>query len=128
MNPFADVPRSFFCRFFIVPALLLLNHSYSFAQNEAAGEKLFELNCASCHTFKQDGIGPQLGGLNEVVDKKYLTEFIKNPKAMIDARVARASDKYRKFKTVMPGFAHLKASELDDVVAFILDQTGPGPE
>ncbi len=109
--------------FFLMPIWLTCN--LAVAQNIRNGVSLFEANCASCHNFKQDGIGPQLGGLKEVVDPNYLTEFIKNPKAMIDARVARAFDKYKKFGTVMPGFNHLKQSELDDLVAYILDKPAP---
>jgi glucose/arabinose dehydrogenase/mono/diheme cytochrome c family protein len=97
----------------------------SFAQNARTGEKLFETNCASCHNFRQDGIGPQLGGLKEVVDENYLTEFIKSPKAMIDARVARAADKFKKFGTVMPDFKHLKPAEINDLVAYILEKPAP---
>lgn len=28
----------------------------------AAGEASFNKNCSGCHNFRQDGIGPQLGG------------------------------------------------------------------
>ncbi|GAB2554745.1 PQQ-dependent sugar dehydrogenase [Spirosoma areae] len=95
------------------------------AQDARKGEKLFDVNCTSCHNFKQDGIGPQLGGLKEVVDEHYLTEFIKSPKAMIDARVARAFDKFKKFGSVMPDFKHLKSTEIDNLIAFILEKPAP---
>ncbi|MEZ0610839.1 PQQ-dependent sugar dehydrogenase [Fibrella sp. WM1] len=105
--------------------ILALQAEPSFAQTVANGEKLFEANCASCHNFKQDGIGPQLGGLKGVVDPQYLDQFIKSPKAMIDSRVARAYDKFRKFRTVMPNFNHLEQREIDQLVAYILKQPAP---
>ena len=107
--------------------IVLLSGKSLFAQDKRSGEKLFETNCASCHNFKQDGIGPQLGGLKEIVNEKYLTEFIKSPKAMIDARVARAFDKFKKFGVVMPDFKHLKPTEINDLVAFILEKPAPEP-
>lgn len=109
----------------IFSTLLFLRCTGSWAQDAPVGEALFEANCAACHNFKQDGIGPQLGGLKEAVDPAYLAEFIKSPKAMIDARVARAVDKYKKFKTIMPDFKHLGTKEIDDVVAYILEKPAP---
>ncbi|CCG98180.1 cytochrome c class I [Fibrella aestuarina BUZ 2] len=108
--------------FLVILALLA---SPSFAQTVANGETLFEAKCASCHNFKQDGIGPQLGGLKGVVDAQYLDQFIKSPKAMIDSRVARAYDKFRKFRTVMPNFNYLEQREIDQLVAYILKQPAP---
>lgn len=112
-------------RLFVFSAVLLVQAGPVFSQNTETGETIFDARCASCHNFKQDGIGPQLGGLKGVVDKTYLVNFIKSPKAMIDNRVARAYDKFRKFRTVMPDFSYLKQQELDDVVAYILKQPAP---
>lgn len=106
-------------------ALVLLPSESSFAQNVRTGEKLFEANCAGCHNFRQDGIGPQLGGLKEIVDENYLSKFIKSPKAMIEAQVARATDKFKKFGTVMPDFKHLKPAEINDLIAYILQKPAP---
>jgi mono/diheme cytochrome c family protein len=40
------------------------------------GAKVFEENCLTCHNFEQDGIGPQLGGLQGAVAADYLIKFI----------------------------------------------------
>ncbi|WP_460945090.1 PQQ-dependent sugar dehydrogenase [Spirosoma daeguense] len=90
------------------------------AQNEPKGEKLFSLHCATCHSFKQDGIGPQLSGLKGVVDAQYLTAFIKSPKKMIDAKHPRALEKSKKFGNIMPDFPQLKPGEMQELVAYIL--------
>lgn len=104
--------------FFFIP---FSGHS----QNVNRGAQVFELHCANCHNFKDDGIGPQLGGLKGIVDKQYLLDFINNPKALIDANVARAQDKYKKFKSYMPSFSHLDPKDLQDVIAFILEKPSP---
>lgn len=112
-------------RLFVLSALIILRYGSSFAQDTRSGEKLFDANCAGCHNFKQDGIGPQLGGLKGVLDHTYLINFIKSPKAQIDAQVARALDKAKKFGTVMPDFKQLTPAELDDLVAYILEKPAP---
>lgn len=95
----------------------------SFCQNLKNGAELFELNCSSCHNFKTDAIGPQLSGLNGVVDKAYLTAFIKNPQALIDAKNPRAIEKFKKFKVVMPAFDYLEEADIQDIIAFILEKS-----
>ncbi|GAB3037397.1 PQQ-dependent sugar dehydrogenase [Spirosoma pulveris] len=125
MQPFRYTSLAVLCRLIVFSAFVILPNASSIAQDARTGEKLFDANCAGCHNFKQDGIGPQLGGLKNAVDRHYLTEFIKSPKAQIDARVARAVEKARKFGTVMPDFKHLTATELDDLVAYILEKPAP---
>ncbi|MFM6948874.1 MAG: c-type cytochrome, partial [Aquirufa sp.] len=112
-------------RFTVVLLSFLMIPFFGYSQNVDRGAQVFELNCANCHNFKDDGIGPPLGGLKGIVDKQYLLDFIKNPKALIDANVARAQDKYKKFKSYMPGFNHLDNKDLEDVIAFILEKPSP---
>jgi glucose/arabinose dehydrogenase len=109
--------------FFVI--VFFSNINLGYAQNIENGAKLFETNCATCHNFKTDGIGPQLGGLSEVVSETYLSDLIKNPKALIDARNGRAFRKYLQFKSIMPSFDYLQASEIQDVIAFILEKPAP---
>ncbi|MCX6213182.1 PQQ-dependent sugar dehydrogenase [Spirosoma sp.] len=125
MHPSRHPSLAALCRLIISSAFVILHCASSVAQNVRSGEKLFDANCAGCHNFKQDGIGPQLGGLKNAVDRAYLVEFIKSPKAQIDARVARALDKAKKFGTVMPDFKHLTSAELDDLVAYIFEKPAP---
>ena len=51
----------------------------------ARGETAFVQNCSSCHNFVQDGIGPQLSGLTEKVSAEWISNFIHDPKKIIDA-------------------------------------------
>ncbi|GAB4019464.1 hypothetical protein GCM10028808_57310 [Spirosoma migulaei] len=105
--------------------IALLTYTHSYAQEESRGEKLFTLHCAACHTFKEDGIGPQLGGLKGTVDPTYLTAFINSPQALINAKHPRALDRYKQFGTIMPNFNHLKPAEIQELIAFILQKPAP---
>ncbi len=110
-------------RFNLLLSILFLPTINSIAQNK--GKELFELHCASCHNFKQDGIGPHLGGLKESTDNQYLTDMIRNPQKLIDTDNIRAVEKLNKFKVLMPSFGHLKSKEIQDIIAFILEQPAP---
>lgn len=111
--------------FIIFSVIILTKCGTSYTPNVENGGKLFEQNCATCHNFRQDGIGPQLGGLKGVVDQNYLTDFIKSPKAMVDANHPRAVEKYKKFGAMMADFNSLKPGEIQEIVAFILEKPAP---
>src|SRR5687768_11039031 len=51
----------------------------------AKGQLAFSQNCSACHNFRQDGIGPQLGGITRTVPSEWIKDFIKNPKGLVDA-------------------------------------------
>src|SRR5688500_161179 len=70
----------------------------------ARGETAFVQNCSSCHNFIQDGIGPQLSGLTEKVPAEWISDFIHDPKKVIDAGDERARMLFDKYHTVMPSF------------------------
>ncbi len=125
MNLLNHLSISSLLKLIVFSVIVLTKCGTSHTPNAENGGKLFELNCATCHNFKQDAIGPQLGGLKGVVDQNYLTEFIKSPKAMVAAKHERASEKYKKFGAMMPDFNHLKPNEIQDIIAFILEKPAP---
>lgn len=84
-----------------------------------SGEILFSRNCSACHTFLQDGIGPDLSGITELVPKAWLREFIRHPQQYIDAGDARAVSMQAKFKSVMPSFEVLSDTEIDFILAYL---------
>ncbi len=86
------------------------------------GKSIFALNCSACHSFRQDGIGPQLGGLTRLVSPDWIHDFIKNPQAFIDAGDQRAKKLFDKYHTVMPGFAHLPNHDIEGIIAFLHTQ------
>ncbi|MEZ5044749.1 MAG: PQQ-dependent sugar dehydrogenase [Saprospiraceae bacterium] len=83
------------------------------------GMELFNLHCASCHNFTENGIGPNLSGVTSQVDKAWLLAFIKNPPAVIESGDERAVALFEKFKQYMPPFPMLKEEDLEDILGFI---------
>src|SRR6476659_5475459 len=55
-----------------------------------AGEATFTQQCGSCHNFRQDGIGPGLGGLTTEVPVDWIQHFIRDPKKIIESGDQRA--------------------------------------
>jgi mono/diheme cytochrome c family protein len=83
------------------------------------GKTLFLQNCSACHDFRQDGIGPQLGGVTSEVPVEWLQSFIKDPKGMIDEGDKRATDLYEQFHSYMPSFAHLEEPQLHALISYL---------
>ena len=71
----------------------------------AKGKASFIQNCSGCHNFRQDGIGPQLGGLTAEVSADWIQHFIRDPKKIIESGDVRAQKLFKKYKVVMPSFA-----------------------
>jgi len=84
-----------------------------------AGRKIFTKNCASCHEFKHDGIGPDLSGVTREVSAEWLIKFIKNPQEIISSGDKRADSLFKKFKSVMPPFSSFTDEEHEALLAFI---------
>ncbi len=93
----------------------------------ANGQVMFAQNCSACHGFKQDGIGPQLGGLTKAVSADWIEDFIKNPKAVIESGDERAAGLFSKYKTVMPSFATYTDNQLKELVSFLHTKNAPNP-
>lgn len=55
----------------------------------ATGKKMFELHCATCHNFKQDGIGPNLAGVTSNVSYAWLEKFIISAHAGVPPKETR---------------------------------------
>ncbi|MEO5996507.1 MAG: PQQ-dependent sugar dehydrogenase [Chitinophagaceae bacterium] len=89
------------------------------------GESSFNRFCVGCHNFRQDGIGPQLGGLTSRVSPEWIKHFIKNPQKIINSGDERALQMYKKFKTVMPSFTAFGDSDLNAIIAFLNTQKQP---
>ncbi|MEP6844574.1 MAG: PQQ-dependent sugar dehydrogenase [Panacibacter sp.] len=85
----------------------------------AAGEISFIKNCSGCHNFRQNAIGPQLGGLTAKFSTDWIRRFIKNPQEVISSGDAQAQQLIKEYKVVMPSFAGLQDSELNAIIAFL---------
>ena len=85
----------------------------------ASGKAIFDENCGACHNFRQDGIGPHLGGVTQEVSAEWLRNFISNPQAVIEAGDERGEKLLARYKTLMPAFPHFSDSDLNDILAYI---------
>ena len=91
----------------------------------AKGQVAFSQNCSGCHNFRQDGIGPQLGGLTSVVSADWIKNFVKNPKTVIESGDQRAQTLFEKYNTVMPSFAYVPEEDITGIIAFMNTQKQP---
>lgn len=85
----------------------------------AKGENSFLTNCASCHNFKHNGIGPQLAGITSDTSVKWIKNFVNDPNKMIESGDARAQRLFNSYKVIMPSFGHLAVDEMDAIIAYI---------
>lgn len=85
----------------------------------AEGERLFNQNCAGCHNFLEDGIGPQLAGITSESPVDWIKDFIRDPQKAIDAGDTTALKLFKRYKAVMPSFGHLSDENIDAIIAFI---------
>lgn len=91
----------------------------------AKGEGVFNQYCIGCHNFRQDGIGPQLGGLTTKVSADWIRQFIQDPQKVINSKDERANQLYKKYKVIMPAFTALTNNDLNGIVAFLNTQKMP---
>ena len=83
------------------------------------GMQLFNQHCASCHSFTENSIGPNLAGVTSEVDKEWLVQFIHNPVTVIENGDERAKALFAKYKQYMPPFPMIEGEDLEDLLAFI---------
>ncbi|HSI75628.1 MAG TPA: PQQ-dependent sugar dehydrogenase [Lunatimonas sp.] len=103
-----------------VEELILVNQA-----TVSKGKELFEQNCATCHDFNQDGIGPQLGGLTRIVSVDWLRSFIKNPTEMIDGGDERSQAIFARYQSYMPAFNYLGEEGIDAIIAYMHQYDAP---
>lgn len=120
---------AFLFRLFLIDGIAQTSFHKSAAYDDSAkiakGESLFNQNCIDCHNFRQDGIGPQLGGLTTIASASWIQHFIKNPEKIIRSGDKRAQQLHKKFKVIMPSFPSLKDDDLKNIVAFLNTQKLP---
>jgi glucose/arabinose dehydrogenase/mono/diheme cytochrome c family protein len=88
------------------------------------GEKLFREQCAGCHNFRQNGIGPNLSGVTDSLPASWVHSFIYSPNEMVKGDDPRADFLAAKYKTIMPSFSHLGDSAIVAIMAYINVQKG----
>ena len=89
----------------------------------ANGKTLFTKNCMSCHSLKDDGIGPPLGGITKLLSQKNLSDFITDPSKQIASTNQRAMMLHARYKQTMPSFNWMKKEEINSILSYINKQT-----
>ncbi len=91
----------------------------------AAGKSLFLQQCSGCHNFKQDGIGPQLGGVTKELSPGWIRNFIKNPDSVVKSDDEQGKKLFAKYKTLMPPFSQYSNEDLNRIIAYLNTQEKP---
>lgn len=89
----------------------------------AHGKVLFTKHCMSCHGLQEDGIGPPLGGITNLLPRKELLDFIRDPAQVVGQGDERAVSLQRRYKLMMPSFKWMKESEIRSILAYVHEQT-----
>jgi glucose/arabinose dehydrogenase/mono/diheme cytochrome c family protein len=89
----------------------------------AKGKALFTRHCVSCHGLQEDGIGPPLGGVTNLLSENRLTNFIRNPAKVIETGDERAATLYASYKQIMPSFDWMNEMDINSILSYIHQQT-----
>jgi len=94
------------------------------------GAYLFNKNCAACHTMGSgDKIGPDLQGVANVRDPKWLKEFITAPDKKIDDKDPIAIALFEKYRRARMPNLYLASEDVDAIIGFLKNQdTAPSSE
>ena len=83
------------------------------------GKKLFNTNCASCHTLDKKLIGPALRDISLRRDKGWLVDWIKDNAALRASGDADAKAIFEEYNgSVMSSFPFLSDKDIDDILAY----------
>ncbi|PWJ43111.1 c-type cytochrome [Sediminitomix flava] len=125
-------------RFAILWLGLLLAANLSFGQGAgdgipsdegqvAAGAELFDANCSSCHAVHEQVVGPALKAVYERRDVKWIQNFVKYPKKVIDSGDEYAKALYEQYQQYMPNQA-VSDEEILSILAYVKAETIAGPK
>ena len=93
----------------------------------AAGEALFKGNCTQCHAIHKVVIGPALANVYDRRSQEWIYSFIRNSQKMIAEGDKQAVALYKEYKnTVMPNHTFLEDADLDNLLAYVQDETIKG--
>ncbi|MEE9349282.1 MAG: c-type cytochrome [Flavobacteriaceae bacterium] len=101
-------------------AILFIFSINASAQNGDAtkGKELFKA-CAACHTLDKKLLGPPLKGITEKRDRKWLHDWIKNSKKVIDGGDEVGIALLKEYNNIpMPPNEHLTEQDIEDILAY----------
>lgn len=85
------------------------------------GETLFRTRCSSCHSFGQEGPGPDLLGVVEKRDPAWLKRWLQEPDKMLEEGDPLAMSLFEKYQIPMPNM-RLTDQDVQDLVAFMEEE------
>lgn len=94
------------------------------------GKKLFNSNCAACHTIGRGKLtGPDLKGVTEKLDVDWLITFIISSKSLIESGDEYAVKIFNEFNKIpMPDHRHLSRENILNILSYIEDKSQPQEE
>jgi protein SCO1/2 len=88
------------------------------------GQYLFATRCAACHTIGNgDSVGPDLKGVTSLRPHDWLSQFIKRPDQMIDAKDPVALDLMSKYKNVRMPNVNLGDGDVQALIGYMQEQS-----
>jgi len=104
----------------------LTNGHTIYAKGGDSGEQTFKSNCLGCHSIGGgDGVGPDLQGVTERMDREWLVQFIMNPKALVDSGDETANKLVKQYGMVMPSTG-LSEIEIEAVLDYLASASSLG--
>lgn len=96
---------------------------------QAGGEKTFKTICSACHTIgKGKLVGPDLKGVHNKYDEKWIISFVRSSQTMVKKGDPRAVKIFNEFKIPMPD-NNLTDAQIRDVIAYIKSKSpAPAPK
>jgi hypothetical protein len=92
-------------------------------QDIANGKIHFIKYCSSCHGLEEDGFGPPLGGITDLLPREPLIKFIRNPSKVIASGDARAVSQLARYKLTMPSFDWMEENMIREILGYINHET-----
>ncbi|MDX2283268.1 MAG: c-type cytochrome [Bacteroidia bacterium] len=113
----------------VLLSFLLLGTLLAQGQDVAAGEKLFNANCKSCHAVDKKVIGPALQGWKDrVPGDGWIYKWVRNSTEVIKSGDAYANQIYKEYNgTLMTAFPQLSDGDIDNIMAWVDNYTPPTP-
>jgi protein SCO1/2 len=88
------------------------------------GQYLFATRCSPCHTIGQgDSIGPDLLGVTNVRDRKWLERIIAVPEELLAEKDPLATALFKKYKEVRMPNLQMGGEAVDDLITYLKERT-----
>ena len=116
MKTFSKIWKAFY-----LAAVLAVSFPAAAQDQVEAGKKIFNDNCAACHSLDAQVVGPALKGVAERRSEEWVKNFVKNSTKLIQSGDKDAVALFEQFNKIqMPAFeSSLSEEQLSAVVAYL---------